>query len=853
MNSASNICCPPDHLVEKFGGTCFHWTPDCPHSSGVANPNRHPPSLATFGSTRPITPNRRPSQASTSHYHWERVSQVQFVEQNADNKVLIDTGVSIHLPGSTCFATVLRDIPPFRIFFANANSSITISQMTTLKIPIQGGHIIICNVPFSQKVLGTILSVRRLCRAGVVPLFSHLKLSLLVNHFVIATTFINNCWWLNIVQNKGTNVSVAMTPSSCLIEMNPISPPSPKSLSLRGWHERLGHACDKVVISFLKQHVLTFDTKQWQPFFCEVCARAKSTHCLARARTDILKEKPLDLLALDVMGPFDTNVQGFRYILTVWDHVSTYSIVYPLKSRSEAPQAIMDCITQLQVRLCTNNAREFTSSSFANALAKVGVSFVPSLPYSPQENGEAEQLNQTLGDMAHAMMTQSNMPTRFWHYTYTLACYIHNRLLNSCCANSSPYQELFGQALAITTIYPFGEKAIVHLPANHQLHKLAPRGVLCKLLKPLMTQRWLLWDSNSDKVIQSESVIFPQFQPEKVLTGRVEKVMLPHILNAMALREDHLGQALASPPKSAWRKACLAELDQMQQRDVWEVVDKTPGMATIGHRWVSDIKRNTNDAVERFKAQMVACGDHQQPGVDCMETYAPTALLMSLLLILVTACLNFWQVSSFDVSGAYLYIPVEETVLIELPTILLPHLKAMEVNQSLYIFCCDQEVIAIWIHVNDGIVTSNLLGAISRFKMALCEKLDIKWSDQLTCIVGLKCVFVLPAGSTMTNMEALHPMPYRSVVGSLAYLVSVSRPDLAFAVNYLARHSMKASVKHWHLLDHMVGYLLKTRTHGMCLGPASLSLSLWSDVGWGGDLERSPSGFILKLGDSVSL
>ncbi|MBW0515272.1 hypothetical protein O181_054987 [Austropuccinia psidii MF-1] len=419
VTSASDVHLPPDHLIERFGVTCFHCgQADCPHTSSIANPNRRPPSLATFGSTRPITPDRRPHT----------------------------------ITGREC--PRYCSIPHF---FADTNSSITISQMTTLKIPIQGGHIIICNVPFSKKISGTILSIGRLCRAGFVPLFSKLKLSLLVNHFVVATTFVNNCWWLDIVQNEGTNVSAAVTPSSCLIEMNPISPSSSKSVSSRKWHERLGHACDKVVISFLKQHVPTFNTKQWQPFFCEVCTRAKRTHRLARAHTDIMKEKPLDLLALDIMGPFDTNALGFCYILTVWDHVSTYSIVYPLKSRSEAPQAIIDC------------------------------SFVPLLPYSPQENWEAESLNQTLGDMARAMMTQSGMPTRFWHYAYASACYIHNHIPNSHCANSLPYQELFGQALAIATIYPFGAEAIVHLPANQQPHKLVPRGVPCKLLKPLMT------------------------------------------------------------------------------------------------------------------------------------------------------------------------------------------------------------------------------------------------------------------------------------------------------------------------------------------------------------------------------
>ncbi|MBW0589256.1 hypothetical protein O181_128971 [Austropuccinia psidii MF-1] len=91
--------------------------------------------------------------------------------------------------------------------------------------------------------------------------------------------------------------------------------------------------------------------------------------------------------------------------------------------------------------------------------------------------------------------------------------------------------------------------------------------------------------------------------------------------------------------------------------------------------------------------------------------------------------------------------------------------------------------------------------------------------------------------------------PFRSVIGSLAYLVSGTWPDLAFAVNYLARHSMAPTATHWTILDHLVGYLLKTRGHGITLRPGSCSLNLWSNAGWGGEMERSQSGFILKLGE----
>ncbi|MBW0543207.1 hypothetical protein O181_082922 [Austropuccinia psidii MF-1] len=333
----------------------------------------------------------------------------------------------------------MHSVPPFHIFFADSNSSVVISQMTTLKLPINNGFVIIKNVAYSNKVSGTVLTVGRLCTAGVVPVFDYLALSLFVSSFLVTTTFKNNCWWLDVFPGEWTKRSATETPSyTCGIEMNLISQPTTMSLSLHEWHKRLGHVCNKTIISFLKQHVPEFDPRCWQLFYCKVCVTSKSTHQLSRARTNILKNNPLDLLTSDIMGPFAGDVQGFRYLLTVCDHTSTYSVVYPLKSCSDAPNAILDAIKQFQVCLQLtpkvlqmDNAREFTSSSFVLSLAKLGVSFFPLLPYLPQENGEAEHLNQTLGDMAWLMMVQSQIPEHFWGFACASECFMHNCLRNS--------------------------------------------------------------------------------------------------------------------------------------------------------------------------------------------------------------------------------------------------------------------------------------------------------------------------------------------------------------------------------------------------------------------------------------
>ncbi|MBW0575017.1 hypothetical protein O181_114732 [Austropuccinia psidii MF-1] len=425
-----------------------------------------------------------------------------------------------------------------------------------------------------------------------------------------------------------------------------------------------------------------------------------------------------------------------------------------------------------------------------------------------------------------------------------------------------------------------------------------------------MTGSWLLWEPKSDKMIQSASVIFPQFQSlggpktgnskgslsnivHRAALGSVSMERYFHIENTaiemLPLTKDitipeHLGQALSGRYQDHWRAAFKCELNQILAWDVLEEVPKTGEMKTIGHHWVFDIKQQASGGIEKFKAWLVARGDRQQPGIDCTEAYAPTTSLMSLHLILAYTVCSRWPMASFDVSGAYLYSPVQQTVFVE------PHLKgkalrvkkalygmkqagrcwwiflsdiltqmgftAMEVDQSLYIFGSSETTVAIWIHFDDGVVMSNSQVDILNFMKHLCDEVEIKWHDTITQIAYpqtiIKTDLPLPA-LPASNSNSKDATPFCLVIGSLAYLVSGSHPDLAFVVHYLARHSMSPMGKHWGILHHVMGYLLKMQSHRLMLQPDNISLNLWSDAGWGGNLEHSQLGFMLKLGDAPIL
>ncbi|XP_059627997.1 secreted RxLR effector protein 161-like [Cornus florida] len=56
--------------------------------------------------------------------------------------------------------------------------------------------------------------------------------------------------------------------------------------------------------------------------------------------------------------------------------------------------------------------------------------------------------------------------------------------------------------------------------------------------------------------------------------------------------------------------------------------------------------------------------------------------------------------------------------------------------------------------------------------------------------------------------EVLGPkVPYLSAIGALMYLANYTRPDIAFAVNLLARYSSTPTRRHWNGVKHIMCYL----------------------------------------------
>ena len=104
---------------------------------------------------------------------------------------------------------------------------------------------------------------------------------------------------------------------------------------------------------------------------------------------------------------------------------------------------------------------------------------------------------------------------------------------------------------------------------------------------------------------------------------------------------------------------------------------------------------------------------------------------------------------------------------------------------------------------------------------------------------------------TKDEIDAMTGIPYREVLGSLLFLATRTRPDLATAVSMLGKFQQAPKVEHWKSMKSVIRYLIQTIDHGLLLPrDQEALLEAWSDADWARDhhKRRSRSGYLVTVG-----
>jgi hypothetical protein len=187
-------------------------------------------------------------------------------------------------------------------------------------------------------------------------------------------------------------------------------------------------------------------------------------------------------------------------------------------------------------------------------------------------------------------------------------------------------------------------------------------------------------------------------------------------------------------------------------------------------------------------------------------------------------------------------------------------------------------VAVVGVYVDDIVVACKSEARLKQFKQDLCRKFEVKDFGKLRHFLGMKVVQDEVSGDVWVGQsayvgkvlerfgmqeaksiatpvdtsaklvrateddEAFDRAVYQSAVGSLLYLSTGTRPDIAFAVGNAARFSANPTKRHWTGIKRILRCLKGTSDLGSIQFILEQCEELIGYADWAGDLDDRKSG-----------
>ena len=146
---------------------------------------------------------------------------------------------------------------------------------------------------------------------------------------------------------------------------------------------------------------------------CPSCQKGTDYKQKKKATGHINSTRPWDLLSVDVVGPLPYTKEGYRFILSIIDCFSRYTILVPLKdhtAKSVSKALYEHVIAYFGVPrgILSDRGREFTGKVWEEMLQLLDVQPHRTSPYYPQGNGLIERMHRTLGNVLRSKLIERN-------------------------------------------------------------------------------------------------------------------------------------------------------------------------------------------------------------------------------------------------------------------------------------------------------------------------------------------------------------------------------------------------------------------------------------------------------------
>ncbi|KAH9762162.1 Integrase catalytic domain-containing protein [Citrus sinensis] len=452
------------------------------------------------------------------------------------------------------------------------------------------------------------------------------------------------------------------------------------------WHLKLGHMSEQSLKILSEQKLLPGLNSVSLPF-CEHCVTSKQ-HRLKFSRFIARSKCILDLIHSDVWESPDISMGGVKYMVTFIDDYSRRCWVYPIKKKSDVFLVFKEYKARVELEsgkkikcLRTDNSGEYTDGEFLAFCKQEGIQRQFTVAYTPQQNGVAERMNRTLTERIRAMLRTAGLPNSFWAESAKTACYIVNRSPSTAIGLKTTMEMWTRKPADYSYLHAFGCPVYVMYNAQERT-KLDPKSRRCIFLGYADgVKEYRLWDPTAHKIVISRDVVFIENQQQRrneddsSVKEKSETIPV-YVKNNLEDSDsseaapEHEEQELVESEAPEVRRSTRERRPPMWHSEYVTEINVAycllieDGEPSTFHEALnsSDIKRDGNDQVERYRTRLVVKEYAQKEGIDFNEIFSPVVRLTTVRIVLAICATFDLHLEHLDVKTAFLHGELEEEI-----------------------------------------------------------------------------------------------------------------------------------------------------------------------------------------------
>nr|GEU67987.1 aconitate hydratase 1 [Tanacetum cinerariifolium] len=256
-------------------------------------------------------------------------------------------------------------------------------------------------------------------------------------------------------------------------------------------------------------------------------------------------------------------------------------------------------------------------------------------------------------------------------------------------------------------------------------------------------------------------------------------------------------------------------------------------------------------SIDKYKARLVIQSFRQKKGIDFFDTYAPVARISTIILLLALAAIHDLVIHQMDVKTAFLNGDLDKKIYMKQPEgFVMPGHESKCVYRK---FDASGKGVIICLYVDDMLIFGTDQDQVNNTKEFLSSKFDMKDLGEAEVILGIRIKRENndPTVKFRHNKETLESqLEYSRAIGCLIYVMTSTRPDIAFAVRKLSRYTSNHSALHWQALGRVFQYLKRTIDYGLTYSGHPSVIEGYFDARCINNMEdhSSTSGWVFLLG-----